>query len=409
MRTRLFLSLLVLACSVLLAAVALTVAQDKLPGQLNNPAKQRVALKDGRVFTGPTVVEGQSIKVITPTGEMTFTRDEVLSIKDVVSPKDAYLQKRSAIDARDPKALYDLANWVWQEYPDDIDLLNLAERDLDAALKIKDDYTLAKLLKRQIAAKVKLLESGQESRKIRTGPAQGLLEKELLSQRDVLWVRLMELQPGEGVRIKYENDALRRYIDAMRGQELSNWDRPGKEERFLAMPRNEQVAEILRNMPENWALLKDIHVLHDPKFMRDFRTRIWPMVQRSCAGANCHGGPAPKGSLKFYNVAGNADRVDYTNFVILTGWRKGGKWLIDRNNIEDSLLLQYGLNRKISKNWHPGPEIRPLFTSQRVRSYRLVLEWARQLKGPMHPNYHVDWKPPYSMPIDTTGKPAIPD
>lgn len=415
MRIRLFLSLVVLVLCITLAGVALTTAQDALPGQIDTTGTQRVTLKDGRMMTGTIEMEGTQIKLTTDDGrEFTFTRDEIASIRNVVTPKADYLRRRMTIDAADPQALYGLAEWAWENHRDNAEVLELARDDLRRAMDEKKDFKLAELLQKQITGKLKLLQRGG-GEVIRTGAARGLLQEELLSDRDILWVRLMEMNPDQrGLKIVYKNRALQRYIDSMRGQQLSNWDRPGKEEHFLGMPRNRQVAEILRNMPENWDLLKDIHIESDPRFMQWFRSRIWPLVKNSCAQANCHGGPSPKGNLRFFPVPGRSDRVDYTNYVILSGWQKNGKWLIDRNNPEDSLLLQFGLNPMISKNRHPGTgndtrEFPVLFTNQRSQGYRRVLEWIRSLKGPMHPNYHLNWKPPHNMPVDASGRAAIPD
>jgi hypothetical protein len=415
MRIRLFLSFVVLILCLTLAGVALTKAQDALPGQIDSTGTQRVTLKDGRMLTGSTEIVGNQIKLTTEDGrEFTFTRDEIASIRDVATPKEDYLRRQMQIDAADPQALYELAEWAWATHPDNDDVLKLAQDDLRRAMEKKEDFKLAELLQKQIAGKLKLLRAGGGD-VIRTGPARGLRDEDLLSDRDKFWVRLMEMNPEQrGLKIVYKDSVLQRYIDAMRGRQLDNWDRPGKKDHFLAQPRNMQVAEILRNMPENWDLLKDIHVERDPWFMLRFRSQIWPLIKSSCAQANCHGGPAPRGDLRLFPVPGRSDRVDYTNYVILSGWQKNGRWLIDRNNPEESLLLQFGLNPRIAKNRHPGTgddtkEFPVLFTNQQSSGYRRVLGWIHSLKGPMHPDYHLNWKPPHDMPVDTSGRAAIPD
>jgi hypothetical protein len=170
-----------------------------------------------------------------------------------------------------------------------------------------------------------------------------------------------------------------------------------------------QVMEIRRNRRDDTELLKDIHVAQDPKFMTDFRSRIWPIIEKNCATANCHGGPEPAGGLRFFVFPGQSVRRDYTNFLIVSGWKNGRSRLLERQNIQSSLILQYGLNRKVSKKWHPGPPITPVFTSIRAANYRRVRDWMASLVKPLAPDYHIHpGYRPAGMTLDTSGNPDMP-
>lgn len=209
--------------------------------------------------------------------------------------------------------------------------------------------------------------------------------------------------------IQYKNKALKRYVDGMRGRQIDNWDLLRKERKFLAQPRNVQVMEILRNKQDDAKLLQDIHVMSDPRFMNDFRSRVWPILQKSCAAANCHGGPEANGGLKFFVLSGTNSRVEYTNFLIISGWRKGKSRLLDRQNLESSLILQYGLNRRVSQKPHPV-EIPPVFTNTRAANYRRVHKWMRSLQKPLSPDYHIHaGYAPAGMKLDTSGTPLMAD
>ncbi|MBN1556033.1 MAG: hypothetical protein JXA11_14915 [Phycisphaerae bacterium] len=374
-----------------------------------------VKLKDGRELQGVIQKRDDGIVIKTRGGETRVQESEIESIQPVVSPREEYLTRRDQTNRKDAESLCELARWVWENHQDNLNLMRYARDDLKAALELNDKFTRAKLLLRQVNAKIRILTN------VSPGPGTPgvpltLEDRDLVTERDMFWIRLKELRSTDRVMIKYQNKALQRYIDQMRGQTIDNWDRHGKEQHFLAQPRSVQVMEILRNSQrggaEDGQLLQDIHVMSDPKFMTDFRGRVWPIIQNNCAQANCHGGPKANGGLKFFVVPGLNKKADYTNFLIVSGWRGGRlgeKQLLDRQDIEASLILQYGLNPKVAKQKHPF-EIPPVFTGIRSANYRLVYDWMVSLKKPRRPDYHIPPEyQPAGMKLDTTGTPIFHD
>lgn len=327
-----------------------------------------------------------------------------------------YLEKRRTIKASDPDALFKLAEWVWEKYPNNLDMLENASLDLKDVLKLKSNHTRAELLQRQVIAKIKILKKKTGSKVTGGVKRPTISEKYLLSDRDILWVRLKEYWPtlDKKVSIRFKNRVLRRYVDSMRGSEDDGWDKINKEKRFYKMPFWKRMDEILRNYPDepgDEKLLKDIHITRDPKFMVTFRSKVWPVVQQNCASINCHGGSQGVGGLKLFPKINKSVKVDFTNFIILSGFRKGRRSMIDRQKIERSLLLQYGLNSKVSEDLHPqvgGRDIRPAFLSTKSASYRNITNWIASLVGPMAPNYHLKYKPPFGMKLHTSGEPILP-
>lgn len=370
-----------------------------------------VKLKDGRTLRGVIKKrdDGIEIKIQDETQGgiwLKFSESEIESIQPAVSPKDAYLARRAAADLTDAESLYQLAQWVWRSHQEDMVLLRHARSDLRAALKIRKNYTPAVLLLRQVEAKIKILNSAKAGPGAK-GESLTVEDRDLVTNQDIYWIRLQELRDTDRVRIKYENKVLQRYVDMMRGRNIDNWDRHGKETHFLAQPRIVQVMEILRNKPNDMQLLKDIHVEADPRFMTDFRSRIWPIIQNNCAKPNCHGGPKANGGLKFFVIPGTNVRADYTNFLIVSGWRKGKHRLLNRQDVEMSLILQYGLNPRVAKRRHPF-EIPPVFTGIRSGNYRRVYQWMSSLQKPLAPNYHIhSGFKPAGMTLDTTGLPLM--
>lgn len=396
-------SVALLSCLFVTGAVALTIWSTTAEAQSEKKPYKLVRLKDGREFKGVVTRTATTIRVETKYGAQVYPLEQVESITDIQRPKDVYLEKLSKIDSSDAEALYGLAKWVWDKHGEDLELLKSARRNLTDALKLKKDYTRAGLLSKQIDGKIKFLEEGEPGKP--PGPEAQFADTDLVSERDILWIRLMELDKGDHVTIRYKNKALQRYIQSIRGQAIDDWDRRGKERRFLALPRRLQVMEILRNKRDDTELLKDIHITSDPRFMLDFRTKIWPIVRQSCAAGNCHGGARPNGGMKLFVISGKNDRVDYTNFVILSGLLVKNHRLLNRQNPANSLLLQFGLNRKVAKvdKRHPR-EIPPIFSSIEATRYKIVSDWIKGLKGPMHPNYHLKYKPPFGMKLETSGR-----
>lgn len=332
---------------------------------------------------------------------------------EITKAQNDYLEQRRTIKVGDPDALFKLAEWVWEKYPDNIELLDNAGMDLKEALRLKSDHLRAKLLLVQVTEKIKFLKKKTAPKKTGGIRKPVISDKYLLSDRDILWVRLMEYRPtlDKKISIKFKNRVLKRYTDSMRGSEDDGWDIIGKDGRFYKMPYWKRMDEILRNRPDDTSLLQDIHITRDPKFMVDFRSKVWPVVQQGCASVNCHGGQQPKGGLKFFTTASKNRKVDFTNFVILSGFSSGGKRLINRQGVEKSLLLQYGLNSKVSKNLHPqvnGVDIKPTFLSMKSGSYKNIRKWIAFLEGPLAPNYHLKYKPPFGMKLNTSGLPDLP-
>ncbi len=394
----------------LLFSLSVTIAATPVAEDKKTAKPKLVTLKDGRKLEGIVTKTPKGIQVETKLAPMTFSNDEVQSIEELVTPKDVYITRRSKLNTKDAKAFYQLAKWVWKTYPDNMNLLQSANDDLEAALKLGKDYTRAQLLLQQVKAKIKILEKETVKGQKATGKDKTDLEKDLVTDRDILWIRLMELRETDKVPIKYKNDVLMRYVRDMQGREIDDWDKLWKKRRFLGWTRMKQVMEILANKPENTSLLKDIHVTSDPKFMTDFRTRIWPVIRSTCTAMAGHEILKPKGGLMFFVSGSKSVRVDYTNFLILSGFKfkKDNKRLIDRQYVDNSLVLQYGLNPKISKDRHPG-NIPPIFTDKNSSRYRRVYNWIKSLKGPLAPNYHIHaGYSPAGMKLDTSGLPDIP-
>ena len=107
--------------------------------------------------------------------------------------------------------------------------------------------------------------------------------------------------------------------------------------------------------------------------------------------------------MKLFRTTGRDEKTDYTNFVILDGMtsRDGRYRVIDRQNPDKSLLLQYGLMPELAEARHPEKLRQPIFLNKSSPSYRHVLNWIQtSLRGPKHPNYRLEYSPPLGMKLN---------
>jgi hypothetical protein len=327
-----------------------------------------------------------------------------------LSPMDAYTAREKKTDSKSAQSLYELANWAAKAYPKNIKVLTRADAALTAALKIDPDHMRSTLLKRQVQGAMKLLTAGKPGTTNGTSPGTppGEAKPVLVSEQDMYWIRLRELQGKQaGMKIDFtDRKLLHQYISAMQGQD-AKWQNPKTSRRFLALSRIQQVRDITKNFPDDKEMLKKIQIKGDPAAMLKFRKRIWPLYKKGCASAKCHGGAKPNGKLRFVVMPRKDARMDYTNFVILTGFKsKDGHHLINRQEAPDSLILKYAVPRNVSNVKHPT-KIDPLFKSIKDPRYKMVLNWIeKDLVAPRTPEYYLTYKYPYSK-LDVANLPDM--
>ena len=375
------------ACCLLLAAVAAA-------------KTQAVYKKDGGKIVGVVTKTDRGYNVKTRFGVIFVAKENVDRIEDAPTPKEVYEERLGKIDPNNPEQQYKLGEWAFG-----VGLFREARRSLQAALKVKPDHARAKLLLRQVEAKIVTV--GPRTRPVGTGAARHAVKPEyLVSREDVYRIRMVEYRPESGrvVRVRFRNNVLDRYIETMLGQEGF------RKETFLALSPVAKLQHILRNKPDKEGLKKDILIEADPQFMLDFRRRVWPLLARSCAPSTCHGSADGKGKLKLFAVGLRDDRIPYTNFAVLAGFvSKSGRRVIDRGQHEKSLLLQFGLPKKEAGTGdsHPKKKIPVLFTDKKNENYKDVLKWIGELQA-QYPNYRLKYRPPFGMKLHLGGEVDMP-
>ena len=378
-----------LTCSVLLAVVWL--GQAKV-----------VTLRDGRKLIGEVTKTETAYHVKTRFGTVVCPLGDVVSVKEVEEKKDKdYEAYRASIDPKTAEDYFKLAKWAFEKKK-----FAIARRDLKEALKLDPKFERARLLLRRVEEELKEKPPTRVEPDVKTEPQTQLRDEWLVTKKDIYKIRLEELRIyrdrqgqyhiRDKVHFLFQNKVLDRFVDTMRGRD--EFEVPGAEEAFRRWDKVRQAAYMLKKVDRDDVSIKDdILVGSDPQFMLEFRNRVWPIVEKHCAIAPCHGGPTGKGGLKLLPSIGRNEKVDYANFLILNKFTSGGYKMIDRGYPDLSLFLQHGLDRKIARKKHSKKAtFTPPFPSTKTSNYQFVLKWIDTLQNSPRPDYRVKCDPPFS-------------
>ncbi len=347
---------------------------------------QKLTLTNGRSLVGEVERTEDGYRITDDAGvTATFPDEQVAKVEDVLRPEDEYEQQAEGKDLDDPVERYKLAKWAF-----DNGYFEIAQREVKAALELREDFELAKLLLEEVEAE--LAPDPGEERGDDEGDGGGARTRHLMSDTDVNRIRQIEMGKGERLHVAVEDGVIKRFIELQRGR--GDFKKDGFEEAFLRWPSHRQADYILEETRESAHEIRDdVVIKRDPEFMELFQRTLWPMLQRNCARAGCHGGSSPASGFRLFPMGGDRVRTLYTNFYLLSIQESGGYRVLDRDYPELSLLLLYGLPRKLSERPHPT-EIKAMFTGPEDPKYRAVVDWIDSLDGPPHKGYGVDYEPP---------------
>ena len=360
-----------------------------------------VVLVDGTTYFGDVTETPAGYSVLTYGGTLTLTKDRVKSVAYFADVNEAYAKKKAAIKAGDAPAHYQLARWARENSQMDA----MAEQCREI-LKIDPNHTQAKLLLR-LYEKYKGTEPGQNGGTdgqppVVVTPLAGDLPR--VTDKDINVIRLLEMRPGENLRMRFAKGALDKFWAQMEGQDEFKGDRAKK--KFYADPPHEQLRVILEKTPPDlhYQLGERVTILQDPPSMMIWRTRVQPWVLNNCASSSCHGNADPKIPYHLITANVNDATVAYTNFLVTSEFQGNTGMLIDRDRPEDSLLLQHALPPEFAKEGlrHPlvkDQAIRPALRNLEDPMYRGILDWISKWSEPEalrfpKPVYHVILTPP---------------
>ena len=124
---------------------------------------------------------------------------------------------------------------------------------------------------------------------------------------------------------------------------------------------------------------------------------------QNCATAECHASTSKQaGNFRLVNPASTPEQ-QYTNFYILAMYSNRDGKMIDRDNPEKSLLLQYSLPYANAGTKHPKIDVRRISGVNDPR-LRAMNDWIKALAFPK-PSYGIAYEVAGAAPA-TTSAPA---
>lgn len=282
-----------------------------------------------------------------------------------------------------------LCRWLIQQRRYD-----LAKEHLTEILAEHDHYEAQQLL-RVVDAQLALQEEAQvgRTREAREEDAEEQVRKpaRLLTHDEVNLIRVYEVDFDHPPRMFVSPSTVRRIFETYGTHEAV----PATPAERNAMLRGD-AANIVRLMFELRAreLYPEIQVRSEPHSMNMFRLRVhdtW--LLNNCATSGCHGGPNA-GDLYLHRASYANERARYTNFLILERLAVDPEWpLINYENPEMSLIIQYGLPRDLARL--PHPEVRgwaPIFGRPNDRMKDETIRWINAMMRP-RPAYPIEFDP----------------
>lgn len=295
---------------------------------------------------------------------------------------EEYQQRFNALDSRDIRGHFALAQWCEEQQRYD-----LVVKQTEYILKLAPKFMEARLLHTTALRKL-----GRDARPVVQSPA----EAGLVSKNDVQKLRFAELLdfqpvpdpagPQESVSVRFGKGLLNDFLDAVK--DVPEFAGRQNRQRFLSLKPIQQLQVIREYSGTTYE--SRIEILTDPLVFRRFRAVV-AIIERGCGGAGCHSGdnPAPPFGLRSSYLF--PEQSLYTKFLVLDRVVLGRYALIDRSRPADSLILQYGLPAQHARVTHPTP-IKPLFPAGPTdANYRLILDWVDLLRFP-RPNTGVKFE-----------------
>lgn len=226
--------------------------------------------------------------------------------------------------------------------------------------------------------------------------AQNRLDKKddrLLSESDIALIQVYEvdLRSDPPPRVVIPKNQLRDFL-----KEFQEDDRipRGKQnqERWLRSSGHEQLGLIFQLKARSY--YEHVRIRSQIQSLRDWgnihRRYILGYFQPNFGSGAVEG-------LYLFPRGRQADRIEMTNFYILTQVKIDGKPIIDRNVPEESLLVQWGLPRESAK--FPAPEDvenwEPKFKSTEDERFVEHVDWIKSLLADNQgSNYGINYKMP---------------
>lgn len=353
----------------------------------------RLTFADGRIIEGELLSQAANVLQVKVGGAVVKVElaegDELEALE---APSNRYRELRAGIPDNDIGRLLALTAWLQRQglYEEALTEVNhVLDLDPTNAEALRQKRVLGPLIEVRSRRGAPEEEQGVET----PGPQRpGIGEFPLLTQEQINLIKLYEVDLKAPPRMVIRRETVDRLLTRYSDNPLIPGTRDGREA-FRKLPPA-QILDIMFRVQAR-DLYPEVQVVDNPRSMEFFRDRMhttW--IINVMATTRCHGG-SDSGRLRLYNRRPAAEESYYTNFLILDRFEtKDGQRLINYEQPERSLLLQYALNRADASSPHPiVPGWEAAFMTRESRRFKQGVEWIQMLYRP-RPSYPVEYNPP---------------
>ena len=350
-----------------------------------------IELRDGRRFYG-TILKDEFEEVILKVEgvKMTFKRDQVNRVYIDPPFEESYELMLNSISLTNETQFRFLIEWLLHK-----DQIDIAKSHLDESML---DTPAINSLRRRLDLKIRgrgLQESQEkESPAALSVPSESKKLSRILTQDEVNLIRAYESSSKQPPPLTFSEDVreklLHDYSDDPRlksGTFLRNRIIDGSDQELF------QIIRELRAEKYYSALLS----IEEPDSLRRFRKDVhddW-LINR-CGTNACHGG-IDSGIFLLHQKPIHDDRTRYANLLTIVRLEVDPAWpILNFNEPDQSLLIQYGLHKKIAdkphpevKGWKPVPEL------GRIDEYQAAIAWIRSMRQVPRPQYPIEYALPH--------------
>jgi hypothetical protein len=361
-----------------------------------------IQVRDGRSVTGEIVEQDNKTVTLLIAGIRTpIPRDQIESMTILKSTQEEYADRRAALAENDLEGRHELARWLYdkQEY-------DLAHKELDDLAQRFPDDSRVMVLRNAVAGQIRLREQQaqetpptppreprptQPPTEARDPSIPAGLPDNKLTMEQLNLIKLYEVDLTTQPVVVVPRDVIEELFEKYQHSDLTPKG-AAAQRAFRTAKGYEQLELIFRLRAREF--YPRITVSRDPPAFQTFRTQLHQSyVINYCATNGCHG-DASGGNLFLFRTSPNSDPTVYTNFFILHRYETPTAYMIDRDEPNKSLLLQYGMARDLAQTPHPQvPGYHPQIRQPNDPRIRMITNFITQLYKPA-PNYGVDYVPP---------------
>ena len=353
-----------------------------------------VITTEGYTFEGSVVSEDRDTVILMISDVKTpILRSKIRSIQYKQSIEEQYTQRRSQLSEEDIDGRYILAYWLFEKkaYP-------IALKELENLLITFPDDTRITRLKKIVEDKYAQIQANKtipstqpnpdpkDNNSHKNHPLRSSFSRALTDEQINL-IKVYEIDLSTKPKIVIPRHVLDDFLSAYGAYPDVPKTRRSRN-KFLKAPGYEQLQLFFQLKARN--LYAKVKVIEDPLFMRDFRAKIHHRyVLNYCGTSQCHGGLSEQ-SVSLIRAEPNSTRTVYTNFFNLQSTTVGHADMIDRQQANRSMLLQFGLPKDLAMSPHPNvPDWRPKFRNQNDGLYLTIERWIDTLWKPA-PDYGIN-------------------